>query len=408
MDRQESKTGASEPVVLSANMAARQLFEIKDDFFPQPLSLLFTERTCRQLAPLLIPHGSGAHQAFPFEITSAYTPEGKPPIQILVQGTPVDMGSADWLLTISRTWQTSTSLNNAMISQQNIIEALNFMPVAVEIYDRDLKEIFSNDHSDRMFGYGPGEVSGLDDWWELGYPDPEYRQLARKAWYDAMDTSRATNHEILMKDWVVACKDGTSKIIQFRYRSIGDLHVFVFWDISEQRRLEENLRQLANTDTLTGLFNRRSFFERLALSLENAKTSGIPVSLMMLDLDHFKSVNDIHGHSAGDATLREVARRCQKLLRDGDSMGRIGGEEFAILLPSSDHKTAAGVAERLRLSVSSLPIVLEGANLNTSVSIGLSTSLPGETDMFGFVKRADQALYAAKAAGRDCVRPELA
>ena len=134
-----------------------------------------------------------------------------------------------------------------------------------------------------------------------------------------------------------------------------------------------------------------------------------PISFFMFDLDHFKHVNDRHGHRVGDAVLRHVAHLCRQSLREEDLLGRYGGEEFAAVLPDTDHTEALQLAERLRRTVEEHPLRLEGCPLPLTVSVGVST-LPGGSHRLSLehlLDRADQALYGAKRAGRNTVAGDL-
>ena len=165
----------------------------------------------------------------------------------------------------------------------------------------------------------------------------------------------------------------------------------------------------ANTDALTGLANRRGFERFVAEALEPARGFDQPTALLMLDLDHFKSVNDRCGHAAGDAVLREMARRWQRQLRASDLLARLGGEEFVVLLPNATLGQATEVGEKLRVVTCSVPVVLDagddGPSVSASVSVGV-TSLenvrPEEVQLL--LETADDALYEAKHAGRNRVR----
>ncbi len=159
-------------------------------------------------------------------------------------------------------------------------------------------------------------------------------------------------------------------------------------------------RRRSTVDPLTGLFNRAALEQRLAeLDLYPGSGADASHALLLCDLDHFKRVNDEHGHATGDAVLQEVAQTMRSSLRAGDSIYRIGGEEILVVLPGATEIDAIDVAERLRLAVrESRP---EGVEL--TVSIGVAVSPPGLFDTDDLVSRADQALYAAKANGRDAV-----
>ncbi|MDN3578646.1 diguanylate cyclase [Chitinimonas viridis] len=175
-------------------------------------------------------------------------------------------------------------------------------------------------------------------------------------------------------------------------------------DISERKRAQESLWRRATLDPLTGVPNRGYFLERAQLEWLRAVRYGHQVGVLMLDLDHFKTVNDTHGHDAGDQVLQRFAERMQGELRETDLFGRLGGEEFAVLLPEEAETGLLEAAERLRNALASKPIVLEdGHALAITMSVGCTLSNELSPDIESLLKEADQALYAAKAAGRNRV-----
>lgn len=165
------------------------------------------------------------------------------------------------------------------------------------------------------------------------------------------------------------------------------------------------LAQLAVTDGLTGLYNHRHFHERLALEVERSGRNGLPLSLLMIDVDHFKHYNDTNGHPAGDDVLRQVARIMGDGRRANDFCARYGGEEFAIVLVDTNKLTAAQVAERLRERVAAFPFdgrdQQPGGKL--SISVGVASFPDDAEDSEALVRAADAALYQAKHGGRNCV-----
>lgn len=174
----------------------------------------------------------------------------------------------------------------------------------------------------------------------------------------------------------------------------------------EGHRAENDLIRLANTDELTGLSNRRRFMEALTQEFSRGGRYGHALSLCMLDIDHFKAVNDRYGHDAGDEVLRRFSQLMQKHLRETDLAARIGGEEFAILLPYAGEEEAVFVAERIRRAVSELQIRFGDETLALTVSAGIAVMDSPEaapSQASGLLTRADQALYQAKHAGRDRV-----
>jgi two-component system cell cycle response regulator len=159
---------------------------------------------------------------------------------------------------------------------------------------------------------------------------------------------------------------------------------------------------MAATDELTGLFNRRYMLSHLENVLRRSAGTGRPVSVMMIDLDNFKIVNDTYGHPVGDKVLAEVARRIGQSVRGVDLAARYGGEEFIVVMPDTDRAGANVVAERLRQAVAGGPIDVGGTKLNLTVSVGLAVDGP-TIGAEALIKRADEALYAAKKSGRNRV-----
>ena len=175
-------------------------------------------------------------------------------------------------------------------------------------------------------------------------------------------------------------------------------------DITERKRMNDELLLLATTDFLTGLPNRRHFMARL--DDEHARLQREIedcAAVLMLDLDHFKTINDEHGHASGDAVLRHVAALMLDGQRKMDTLGRVGGEEFAILLPGTDLAAAAVFAERLRRRVADTPLRLDGSVISVTVSIGIAAMAGAEAGYDAVLVRADKALYCAKRAGRNRV-----
>ncbi|MFM2041895.1 MAG: hypothetical protein RLY86_471 [Pseudomonadota bacterium] len=167
------------------------------------------------------------------------------------------------------------------------------------------------------------------------------------------------------------------------------------------------MARLAMEDDLTGALNGRTFREQATAALRLAERLGHPVSLLMLDLDRFKSVNDTYGHATGDAALRQFSHCCRDTLRNTDLFGRIGGEEFTVLLPGTGAEGAASFAERLRRNVEARPTpTADGTLLCVTVSIGTVTAR-AEESLDSLLARADLLLYAAKRAGRNIVRSDL-
>ena len=173
-------------------------------------------------------------------------------------------------------------------------------------------------------------------------------------------------------------------------------------EIARRKELEDELRQLAYTDALTGAANRRHFLELCDKELERAKRYGRPMALLMMDIDHFKRINDSHGHALGDEVLKRLVETCQADLRGQDVLGRLGGEEFAVVMPECTLEAAEMVAERLRRTLAAVAVPAAGGSVNFTVSIGVTDWAP-ERSLEATLELADKAMYAAKSAGRNRV-----
>jgi len=200
----------------------------------------------------------------------------------------------------------------------------------------------------------------------------------------------ADGHYIWVEEYATPQADGVTLIGAVR-------------DISEQKALELKLRKLVATDDMTGLFNRRFFSDQVERALADTKRHGTPLSLTMVDIDYFKRVNDTYGHPTGDEVIIEMAQLLKRGTRISDCCARIGGEEFAILLPETTLSQAEQIAEQLRANIEQTPIAVQGGqSLSITVTAGIATAEAGDswTQLLG---RADKALYRGKQSGRNRV-----
>lgn len=209
-------------------------------------------------------------------------------------------------------------------------------------------------------------------------------------------------------------KDGNIRYMESDGRAIRDAEgkvskvVVVSRDITEQKRLEADLREMAATDMLTGLPNRRHFLAQL--EQEKARVGRAEekcAAVLMIDIDHFKVVNDTFGHATGDQVLRHLAILMREDLRKIDTLGRLGGEEFAVILPGADSSAAEVFAERLRKQVAETPATHESWTIPLTISIGVTEIKPLDVSADDALTRADRALYRAKECGRNRVTVEV-
>ena len=178
--------------------------------------------------------------------------------------------------------------------------------------------------------------------------------------------------------------------------------MLTYCDISDVIRKSEQLERLATIDSMTGLFNRRHFLASGEAEWSRFQRYHRPLSLLMLDIDHFKSVNDRYGHAVGDETIISVANACAEGKRESDIVGRLGGEEFAILLPETDLAQATIVADRLCKRIAANGLIAQKLHFKVTASIGIATASVSMSGLDVLIRAADQALYQAKAHGRNC------
>jgi diguanylate cyclase (GGDEF)-like protein len=175
-------------------------------------------------------------------------------------------------------------------------------------------------------------------------------------------------------------------------------------EIAERLQLEAELRRLATTDTLTATHNRAHLLALGNRELRRAQDLGQDLAVVMLDVDHFKAINDRYGHAGGDAALRHLTERLRHSLRQIDLLGRFGGEEFAVILPMIQHTAALVIAERLRATVAASPARHDTGDIQFTISLGVAMARASDSDLDCVLARADAALYAAKRDGRNRVR----
>ena len=205
------------------------------------------------------------------------------------------------------------------------------------------------------------------------------------------------------------CKDGSLLPVSYSAAPMykeGKFYgiVVAFQDVSQYKQLVDQLEQLARHDSLTGLYNRGAFEWLMKEQLAYAKRYQTPLSLIMIDVDHFKKINDQHGHQAGDQVLQQLTRQIANQVRQTDYPARFGGEEFVIILPHTAHQQAVDLAERIRLVIAETPMVCEPQkSVSITISLGVASFREGVETLDVLVKAADQALFQAKAEGRNRV-----
>ena len=194
------------------------------------------------------------------------------------------------------------------------------------------------------------------------------------------------------------------KVIRVKCKPLPDGgRMLVYTDVTDLVEQADKLKELATVDGMTGLFNRRHFFSLAEIEWARYQRHWRPMSLLMIDIDQFKSINDQFGHDVGDHIIIRIADICREEKRKSDVVARFGGEEFLLLLPETDLDEAQSVAERLRRVVEMREFSIDSRAIMTTISIGVAQANPNMETLFDLIKITDQALYAAKNGGRNRV-----
>jgi diguanylate cyclase (GGDEF)-like protein len=298
---------------------------------------------------------------------------------------------------------TDSALRNEEL--EALRSALDQVEYGVMLLDRDLRARFINRAFRRM--------AEIPD--ELADSNPTFVRIMRHG----KDTNAYAvpdgDLEAFIARRLEVVRQGTKEPVELRWsrgRVVrnqitalpGGGRMLTYTDISDLANAAEELERLATTDALTGLCNRRQFFALAEREWNRVQRYDRPLALLMFDIDSFKSINDRFGHEVGDNVLVRVAALCREAKRDTDIVARIGGEEFAFLLPETDLPSAGLFAERLRAACVKIYVLPDRRDLPITVSIGVAEADPGMRGIEDAMRRADAALYAAKRAGRNCVR----
>lgn len=292
-----------------------------------------------------------------------------------------------------------------------LIEALLLTKDGVGLFDPDDRLIFCNDLFGELFGLPASEALNKT-FTELClgcFNSSKGANIAAdtfEIWISkALETRRSCNYRTFETDTV----EGKHFIVTEQVAQENFLYVYIT-DITEKKKSElqlklmsQELEELATTDYLTGIRNRRYFYQMARAEFNRSKRKATALSLLIIDLDKFKLINDNHGHKAGDIILQAVTQTISKLLRSYDIFARIGGEEFAILLPSTDAKSAYIIAERVRKSVELIEVAFEDKTLTITTSIGMVESSEHITSFDQLVQTADKFLNQVKNQGRNKV-----
>ena len=303
---------------------------------------------------------------------------------------------------MERHQHTETLLREREKTLRRIFHSVEATSEAILITEKTKKISYVNPAFCKFTGYSESELLGKcsDPFIQLRDTEVTLEEIKEEAQYVGSWTGdvclvrkNGTTCEAFMDLTLVRSPNG-----QF------EGHILILRDISRTKKMMKKLKELARVDDLTGLFNRRYFLERFQMELLRAQRYGHDTCLLMLDLDHFKKVNDTYGHAIGDQVLKKTGSLIRKMIRAMDLSGRFGGEEFCIALPETDLKGAVVFANRLRLALSRLRISpVNGKPFRVTCSIGVWLIDESNSDVNVHLDEVDKALYRAKRSGRNRV-----
>lgn len=262
---------------------------------------------------------------------------------------------------------------------------------------------FVNRAFNRLFGYPEGRFATIDEWIAEVFATPAERRTARRRWAALWRGSQSGIAEIDPLECRVRCADGKYCTTLHRGTVLWDVGIGIatFEDISDRKIAEDAIRRIALEDPLTELANRRGLHERWETEITSAsKKANLKLGVLLVDLDGFKPVNDSLGHEAGDQVLKMVADRLRNAVRDTDLVGRIGGDEFVVLLSSLQSDTQAeSICNRINATFDAA-FVYDGQTITLGASIGVSLYPQDATELAALIRQADEALYRRKKTGR--------
>jgi diguanylate cyclase (GGDEF)-like protein/PAS domain S-box-containing protein len=289
-----------------------------------------------------------------------------------------------------------------LFNEKNLTDALNRVDAAIYMKDRRGRYIYANRALLRLRGIDSASLYGKAD---AGEPTRAGADTISQSDGLVLERGETAREEVQVGEGENQTVFLESKypLIDRRGHIVG--LVGISTDVTELFRLRRELEQAARTDELTGALNRRAFFDFAELNLAGARRHGRPLAMLIVDVDHFKRINDRFGHPVGDRVLKDIASRAISAIRDVDRLARLGGEEFAVLLPETDLEHAIEVANRIRSALQPLSLQ-NGVQIKPTVSIGVASLHPEDQSIHELYQRADIALYRAKTEGRDQVIAE--
>jgi len=271
-----------------------------------------------------------------------------------------------------------------MLDSLTTEEILDSLTVGVVISNQNEEFVYVNELANKITGYSINDLKNINQWFAAAYPDPNQREKVKNNFRNKVKEKESYNHILQIFD-----KNNEEKYIEFRIKPLKNGHVMTnIIDVTEKKKIEH----LSFHDELTGLYNRHYLKEELKKLNKSRK---YPVTIIIGDLDNLKVINDNLGHLAGDKYIKKAANIIKSLLRNEDTIGRVGGDEFVIILPNTTNKTAAAITQRIRKKFN-LENKKTDESIKFDISLGISTAKNKKTDLIDCYHLADQNMYKNK------------
>jgi diguanylate cyclase (GGDEF)-like protein/PAS domain S-box-containing protein len=287
--------------------------------------------------------------------------------------------------------------------KETLSTILESTPHGITLIDYKGKYLYVNPYFTKITGYLLKDIPTKEEWFKKAYPDKIYQKKTSEIWKNDSNTLERGK----VREFIINCKNGKSKYIEFRSTFLKDRKISVLTDITKQKQAKKELKLLnlklehdAAHDALTGAPNRRAIFDKLNYELIRANRKNSQLSIGLCDIDHFKFVNDRYGHQVGDDILCIFVKTIQSILRPYDFVGRYGGEEFLIIIPEHSESAEEGIYERVRAKIANQRMDTRSGKIGITISIGV-VNIRGEEDANAMIAAADTALYKAKHNGRN-------
>lgn len=281
---------------------------------------------------------------------------------------------------------------------------LEKLPIAALVYERETSKILTlNRAFIQLMGYNQTAFSDLSGFLATTCPNDAHRQRLMNAWIETVEVAKEEGHETEPLEVVLLTRCRQESFVRLQTVQEDTFVVVLLTDMNAYNEMESELKKASSTDYLTGLPNRKYFMDILVKQLDHSRRYKEDISMLMMNLDDFKVINEEYGWETGDRVILAVTETIQECVRACDMLSRIDGETFCVLLPATGDDGAVALAERIRQTISELDLSFEEGQIQMTISIGVAHAYKGMVAADQLLKRCENALGEAKLKGKDCI-----